>query len=114
MFERRKNGSEHNISSTHYNNIPHTILLKTLVSKKLLRVVLLQYMVDYTCYKKLYIIFAKKTPVASAENAIFITRPPHLFNGHTKLIIKKNHPITKTILFTAILFKYCILHLRRM
>ncbi len=37
---------------THYHYIPHTITLHNVVSKKLLLVVLLQYMTYYTLYFK--------------------------------------------------------------
>ena len=44
----------------------------------------------------------KKTPLANAASAIFITLPPHLLLGHIQLAIKKPHPINETILCVLI------------
>ena len=84
--------------------VPHTIILNRVVTKKLLRVVYLRYVVFHPYDTKVYIAFAKKIPVLNAENAIFATVPPHLLFGHTKATVKNNQPNNITTLLAFILF----------
>ena len=56
----------------------------------------------------MYIAFAKKRPVLSADKAVFIVVPPHLAFGHKKLTIKINQPNNITTLL-ALIFYYLIL-----
>ena len=105
---RRKKGTPPN--TTHHPLQYHSTYYhtKTISNKKLHYVGLLPYVDDYTYYIKVCMAFAKKIPVLSADNAIFIVVPPHLLFGHTKLTVKNNQPnnITTLLAFIFLLFNF--------
>jgi len=66
------------------------------------------YVTKHTYDIKKCIAFAKKSPVLSADNAIFIDIPPHLVLGHNQLTIKINQP-NNIIILLALIFYYLFL-----
>lgn len=113
-----KHHSPHHLP-THHSTY---MLLKTVVSKKLLRVVLLPYMVGHTYKKSININSIKKVPLPSAKNTVCNTSffASLLTLRNKKMPVAKkandinNKPMYKTILFTVLfVFKHYISVVRR-